>query len=152
MYCANCGTEITEGHTFCTNCGRPIPEVRPKSELQTSGAARSSRWPMILLIVAVILVTWLGSAGIAYGVVELTGGGPQGEQGPPGERGPRGLQGSAGTSGDTLESRFALERLAAMFAVVRTGEAGTHPQSQACIDYIMDGESTFVECGFTRAE
>ncbi len=45
----------------------------------------------VALLVLFVVLTWAGAAGIAYGVVELTGGGPQGEQGeqgPTGERGP----------------------------------------------------------------
>ena len=62
----------------------------------------TTRTTVILLLFAIL--TWGGSAGIAYGVVELTGGGPQGEQGEqgprgaPGKRGTRGLTGAAGTS------------------------------------------------------
>lgn len=51
---------------------------------------------MIVLTLFLIL-TWAGSAGIAYGVVELTGGGPQRE---PGQRGERGLQGERGQQGE----------------------------------------------------
>ncbi len=45
----------------------------------------------VALLVLFVVLTWAGAGGIAYGVVELTGGGPQGEQGeqgPKGERGP----------------------------------------------------------------
>ena len=45
----------------------------------------------VALLVLFVVFTWAGAGGIAYGVVELTGGGPQGEQGeqgPKGERGP----------------------------------------------------------------
>ena len=48
-----------------------------------------SALPLIFLV----LVTWAGAAGISYAVVEITGGGPRGEQGP---RGPIGLRGPAG--------------------------------------------------------
>ncbi len=62
----------------------------------------------IVLLVLFVILTWGGTAGIAYGVVELTGGGPPGEpgeQGPPGPRGrvgpagPQGLRGPAGAAG-----------------------------------------------------
>ena len=66
--------------------------------------------------IAFLILAWAGSAGITYGVVELTGGdpGPPGEQGPPGSHGtvgepgppgprgpagPRGLQGLLGPQG-----------------------------------------------------
>ena len=101
----------------------------------------------IMLLLLFVTLTWGGSAGIAFGVVELTGGGPQGEQGKRGERGPTGERGSAGEA-----ARFSTQRMAAMFAVEAIGEPTTHPQTQACIDYIMDNEGSFVECGFTRVE
>ena len=103
----------------------------------------------IIIPLLFVILTWGGSAGIAYGVVELTGGGSQGEQGEQGERGPRG---SAGSSGTDFGTNLPLQRLAQLFAVVQVGESGTHPQTKACIDYIVKGTGSFVECGFTRIE
>ena len=100
----------------------------------------------VMLLLLFVILTWGGSAGIAYGVVELTGGGPQGEQG---ERGPRG---SAGSSGTDFGTNPALQRLAQMWAASQVGESTLHPQTNACIDYIMKGTGSFVECGFTRIE
>jgi len=119
------------------------------------------RLGLILLILA-----WAGSAAISYGVVEVTGGGPQGDQGPPGpkgDQGARGLQGPSGTSADIdFGSDLAIGRLAQMFAVntllqeglVQPGErlSSTHPQVKACVDYIVDGTGSFVECGFQRID
>jgi len=48
----------------------------------------------VMLLLLFVTLTWGGAAGIAYGVVELTGGGPPGPQGEQGERGPRGLTGA----------------------------------------------------------
>jgi len=113
-----------------------------------------SRTTIALLILFVIL-TWAGSASIAYGVVELTGGGPQGEQGEQGEQGTRGERGPAGPAGDSgidFSTDPALQRLAEMWAVERLALPGTHPQVQACIDYVMDGTGSFAECGFQRGE
>ncbi len=31
-------------------------------------------------------------------------------------------------------------------------ESTLHPQTEACVDYIMKGTGSFVECGFTRIE
>lgn len=55
----------------------------------------------IALLVFVVILAWAGSAGISYGVVRLTGGGPQGEQGPPGPAGPQGPPGPQGPSGSS---------------------------------------------------
>ena len=52
----------------------------------------------IVILLLFVILTWGGSASIAYGVVELTGGGPQGEQG---EQGLRGAPGKRGTGGRT---------------------------------------------------
>ncbi len=116
----------------------------------------------IALLVLFAILTWAGSAGIAYGVVELTGGGPQGEQGEQGPKGERGPAGSAGASGSDFGTSLDLQRLAQMFAVNTLLEAGivspgeslssAHPQVKACIDYIMDGTGSFVECGFQRTD
>ena len=123
----------------------------------------------LIILVLFLILTWAGSAGIALATVELTGGGEQGPPGPPGEQGTQGPRGPAGSAttldfapGFTpVELRFALERLAQMFAVqtllqeglVTPGErlSSTHPQVEACVDYILDGEGSFVECGFERA-
>ncbi len=106
----------------------------------------------VMLLLLFVILTWGGSAGIAYGVVELTGGGPQGEQGEQGERGPRGSAGSTGSSGTDFGTNLALQRLAQMWAASQVGESTVHPQTKACIDYIMKGTGSFVECGFTRIE
>ena len=49
----------------------------------------------VVILLLFMILTWGGSAGIAFGVVELMGGGQQGEQGEQGERGERGLRGVA---------------------------------------------------------
>ena len=49
----------------------------------------------VALLVLFVVLTWAGAGGIAYGVVELTGGGSQGEQGEQGEQGPKGERGPA---------------------------------------------------------
>ncbi len=122
----------------------------------------------LALFVAFALVVWAGSAGISYAVVELTGGGPQGEQGPQGARGERGPQGQRGESVTAPPSGSGLSnfdlwndilRLSNMWAVdqiaqQRPGESitGDHPAVESCLDYIMNGEGSFVECGFQRAD
>ena len=114
----------------------------------------------VMLLVFFVIITWLGSAGFALATVELSGGGEQGPPGPQGEQGAAGPRGPAGSSGTLTDSptRSSLEALATMWAVGKfardnPGEAirGTHPGVQACVDFIMDGEGSFVECGFERA-
>ena len=162
MFCGKCGSEIPEGYAFCTKCGSAVSEAPPKAGPEKGGASKVSRSRTILLVLYLIFVTWVGSAGIAYGVVELTGGGPQGEQGEQGPRGERGTSGLAGASGIDFGTSGSLQRLAQMWAIeallregiVGSGEflSSTHPQVKACVDYIIDGTGSFVECGFQRAE
>ena len=52
----------------------------------------------VMILLLFVILTWGGSAGIAYGVVELTGGGPPGPQGEQGERGERGFTGPKATT------------------------------------------------------
>ena len=157
MFCAKCGTEISEGYAFCTKCGSAVHQAPPKAGPEKGGASKVSRSRTILLVLYLIFVTWVGSAGIAYGVVELTGGGPEGEQGEQGPKGARGNSGPAGSSGSVFDTNFSLERLAGMWAVnifaqYNPGEtiSGSDPRVEACLDYILDGTGSFVECGFTR--
>ena len=54
----------------------------------------------LILGVVFLVIALAGSAGISYGVVELSGAeGPQGEQGPPGEQGLKGSKGAKGATG-----------------------------------------------------
>ena len=147
MYCAKCGTEIPDEHSFCTKCGSTVPQAPPKVGLQNKRTSRLSRWRTIFIVLSLVLLTWAGSAGIAYGVVELTGGGTQGEQGEQGLRGTRGATGPARSSGFDFSTSTALRRLAAMWTFQTLMGV---PGAEACIDYIMDGTGSFVECGFTR--
>ncbi len=158
MFCSKCGGAVAEQYAFCTKCGSPAPQAAPNGGLK-DGAPKVSRSRTILLVLSLILVTWLGTAGIAYGVVDLTGGGPQGEQGEQGPKGERGPAGPAGASATDFGTSAGLRRLAGMYAItslLKTGDYTSlstgHPQVQACIDYIMNGTGSGVECGFQRAE
>ncbi len=126
----------------------------------------------IVILLLFVILTWGGSAAIAYGVVELTGGGPQGEQGEqgprgaPGKRGTRGLTGAAGTSPSDVLVPFegnihpsvGLEILARFWATEAIsqllGENVTtmHPQVEDCVSYITEVEGLFnnsaADCGF----
>lgn len=61
----------------------------------------------------------------------------------------RGLQMTV--AGLTLASG-PLERLAEMWAAGQLRESTQHPQTQACVHYILDGTGSFAECGFSRTE
>lgn len=56
-----------------------------------------------ILVIFLVLVTWAGAGGISYAVVELTGGGPQGEQGPRGPAGPPGPSAVPASSGSACD-------------------------------------------------
>ena len=34
MYCKNCGAEIADGSTFCTQCGAPVQQAQPQAQPQ----------------------------------------------------------------------------------------------------------------------
>jgi len=34
MYCKNCGAEIADGSTFCTQCGAPVQQEQPQAQPQ----------------------------------------------------------------------------------------------------------------------
>ncbi len=159
MFCGKCGSEIPEAYAFCTKCGSAVPQAPPRAGPEKGGASKLSRSRTILLVLYLIFVTWVGSAGIAYGVVEFAGGGPRGEQGEQGPRGERGPAGPAGASATDFATSAGLQRLAGMYAITSLLNTGDyislttgHPQVQACIDYIMNGTGSGVECGFQRAE
>jgi len=110
----------------------------------------------IALLVLFVILTWAGAAGIAYGVVQGAEG-PQGEQGEQGERGPKGATGPAGLSNTDTQTSSALFRLASMWSIGSIAEdrgefiTGAHPAVLACLEYILTGEGSPVECGFERA-
>ena len=52
----------------------------------------------VMLLALFVILTWVGSAGIALATVELSGGGEQGPPGPEGEQRVRGPGGPAGAS------------------------------------------------------
>ena len=115
-----------------------------------------SRSRTILLVLCLIFVTWVGSAGIAYGVVELTGGGPQGEQGEQGPKGDRGAKGLVGSSGSDFGTITALGRIANAVTINSlVNNYGGYQSSgsaagKACFAWLMSGEGSGTDCGFTR--
>ena len=110
----------------------------------------------LILGVVFLVIALAGSAGITYGIVELSGTeGPQGEQGAQGSKGAKGARGSTGSSGSSaglIEVETSLRLLASLWAVDQTGESTAHPQNKACVDYIMDFEGSGADCGFVLVE
>lgn len=157
MFCSKCRTEMPREAKYCSSCGtamdapRSAPEPTPES---APGRKRISRGSILGLLLFV-LITWAGSAGIAFGLFQSVEG-PRGEQGQTGARGPIGPAGVAGSS----QSDGSVRILAAFFAIdklLATGDygsslSGSHPQVQACVDFIMDGDGSVTDCGFQRAD
>jgi len=155
--CPSCQSDNHNDSVFCRECGHQLSSFGglsaatvppPRSRRETS------KRQFLAFGLTFLLLAWLGAAGIAYGAKELTGGGPQGDQGQPGPAGSRGAQGPAGRS--AVGSDLALRRLALSWACERIAQERTgvtscgDPQVEACIDYIMEGTGSFVECGFQR--
>ena len=107
----------------------------------------------VMLLVLFVILTWGGSAGIAYGVVELTGGGSQGEQGEQGERGERGPQGTRGLAGaGTGLDSSGLRTLATFWAAAQVGENTSHPATVACVEFILSRVGSSADCKFFPAD
>ncbi len=161
MFCAKCGAEVPDEYSFCTKCGSAVPQAPPTVGLQKERTSKVSRWRTIFIVLSLVLLTWAGSAGIAYGVVELTGGGPEGEPGEQGEQGPkgaRGARGPAGSSGTDLvfanlerDARIA-NALTVISLVSNLGgfQSSSSPAGEACFGWLMFGDGSITDCGFTR--
>lgn len=58
MFCKNCGTQITEGTKFCTNCGQTVPMVaaarsQPVYAVQKTDVQEQktqNNWPVLLML------------------------------------------------------------------------------------------------------
>lgn len=69
MYCSRCGKELPEGSAFCNGCGEktPVPyttPVTPPEAFMPSNPpmVKKKRWPIALIIVAVLVIGIIGSA------------------------------------------------------------------------------------------
>jgi hypothetical protein len=109
----------------------------------------------VVLGVLFICIAWAGAGSIAYGVVEVSGGGPQGEQGPQGPRGETGLAGEEGPQGPAGNDAAMemVKRLTALFAVQQKSSlqggafvAFNDPDIGACVEYIITGEPDVSAC------
>ncbi len=122
----------------------------------------------VALLLLFVILTWAGAAGIAYGVVQGAEGpqGEQGEQGPQGEKGERGPRGPEGIVPENVlpgvfgwvHPSVSVSQLARFWAVQQwSGILGenvttTHPQVQACVEYILTLEGSGADCGFQLTE
>ena len=158
MFCGKCGAEVSDAYGFCTKCGSAVPQSPPMVELQKERTSKVSGSRTILIVLFLVLLTWAGSAGIAYGVVELTGGGPQGEQGEQGRKGERGAIGSAGSTGsgvdlDSIERAARIANAVTINSLVNNlggFQSSGSPAGRACFSWLMLGEGSATDCGFTR--
>ena len=115
----------------------------------------------VVLGILFICIAWAGAAGVAYGVVEVSGGGEQGEQGPPGiqgEPGATGEEGPQGAAGNDAAMEM-IKRLGTLFAVQQKSlilddafVEFNDPDIGACVEYIITGEPGVSVCpGFQAA-
>jgi hypothetical protein len=113
----------------------------------------------LTLAITFMLLAWAGSGAVAYGVVELTGGGPAGEVGPPGPEGEQGIAGPPGIQGPPGDdaAQAMIKRLASLWAVQQASalQGGAfvelnNPQIGQCVEYIVTGEPNVGVCpGFS---
>jgi hypothetical protein len=116
----------------------------------------------IVLGILFICIAWAGAGGVAWAVVEVSGGGAQGEQGARGEQGEQGIQGPEGARGPAGNDAAMemIKRLGTLFAVQQkslTSGGGfiefNDPDIGACVEYIITGEPGVGVCpGFTARQ
>ncbi len=110
----------------------------------------------VVLGILFILIAWAGASSVAYGVVELAGGGEQGPPGLQGEPGPEGAIGPQGPAGEDAAMEM-IKRLGTLFAVQQKSslQGGAFvefndPEIGACVQYIIIGEPHVDACpGFS---
>jgi hypothetical protein len=120
----------------------PQPVPAPKENLMTMPQ-------FVVLGILFVIIAWLGAATVAWGVVELNGGGEAGEmglQGPQGIAGEPGPEGPQGPPGNDAAMEM-IKRLGAMFAVQQKSVllGGTFVEFNDsdinnCVEYIITGE------------
>jgi hypothetical protein len=109
----------------------------------------------VVLGLLFVAIAWAGAGGVAWGVVEISGGADQGEQGvqgPAGPAGPDGPEGPQGPPGNDAAMEM-VKRLGAMFAVQqKSGLAGgafvefNDPDVTRCVEYLITGEPGVSVC------
>jgi hypothetical protein len=140
----------------------PVAPGKKKIRLRTAadkGVIDMTIQQFLTLAISFMLLAWAGSGAVAYGVVELTGGGPAGEVGPPGPEGPAGVQGAPGIQGPPGDDAAMemIKRLSSLWAVQQasTLQGGAfvelnNPQIGQCVEYIVTGEPNVGVCpGFS---
>jgi hypothetical protein len=114
----------------------------------------------VVLGILFIIIAWSGAATVAWGVVEINGGGEQGEmglRGAQGDPGPEGDIGPQGPPGDDAAMEM-IKRLGAMFAVQQKSnlQGGAFVEFNdiditRCVEYIITGEPGVGACpGFSE--
>ncbi len=135
-----------------------LPRVYPVSTQGVTGRPRKAAakgvidmtiQQFVTLAMFFVLLACAGSAVVAYGVVEATGGseGPQGIQGVPGAQGPVGDRGPEGLPGNEASQEM-VKRLAALWAVQQASFVSggtfvefTDPTVSNCVEYVLSGEN-----------
>jgi len=138
------------------NLPRVYPTAFRKPGSRRKGVIDMSFSQFVALAIVFMVLAWAGSAAVAYGVVQATGGGPQGEQGVAGPRGEDGLAGPQGPPGDDAAQEM-IKRLAALFAVQQASQLQggafvefNNSQVGACVNYVVTGEPHVGACpGFS---
>lgn len=131
----------------------PQPASAPRENLMTVSQ-------FVVLGILFVLIAISGSAGVAWGVVEITGGGEQGPIGLQGEKGDPGIQGEKGDQGPAGNDAAMemIKRLGAMFAVQQKSalNGGAFVEFNdiditRCVQYIITGEPGVSACpGFSE--
>lgn len=133
--------------------------VKPKQPRTGKGVIDMTVQQFVVLALFFVFLACAGSAGVAYGVVELTGGGEQGVQGVQGQQGPKGETGPKGPVGPA-DNDAAVQRLATLWAVQQLSvlQGGTRvelkdPFVVSCVAYVLSGAPDVGACpGFSTGE
>lgn len=179
MFCAKCGAEVPDEYGFCTKCGSPVtkPSTSPEAEpLAVAAPARAPNRsflgrgfrtlvPMMLVLSVIggfmaadrLTLHWYAPEDTAGSVSELeadVSGVTRDISGLESRVSSLSLSGS-GTF-DRLENFARDARIANALAVISLVSAyggfqsSDSPAGRACINWLMDGEGSVTDCGFTR--
>lgn len=135
---------------------------RPAGAQPLAGGFGMSFDQVVVAGLIFVMIAWAGAGAVAWGVVELSGGGEQGEQGvagPQGEQGEAGDIGPQGPAGNDAAMEM-IKRLGAMFAVQQKSAlnggafvAFNDTDIGACVKYIITGEPGVSACpGFSGGQ
>jgi hypothetical protein len=138
------------------NLPRVYPTAIRKPGSRRKGVIDMSVSQFVALAIVFMVLAWAGSAALAYGVVQATGGGPLGEQGVAGPRGEDGVAGTQGPPGDDAAQEM-IKRLAALWSVQQASQLQggafvefNDSQVGACVNYVVTGQPNVDACpGFS---